>query len=106
MSTKNKSNNSTELKNASDRFDAACRLVKNNKKLGKNMNDDELGKLYGLYKQSTEGNCSVKEPPNRLLDNTGYMKWKYWKKYEGMEISDSMNNYADLVLDMHDKYTK
>lgn len=104
MSTKNKvSNTSNKLTDANERFEIACRLVKTNKPLVKNISDDELGKLYGLYKQSLIGDCNVTEP-NKLTNYKEYSKWKYWKKCGGLSKLESMNEYADFVLDMHDKY--
>lgn len=101
MSSKNKLES-----DSNERFNVACRLVKMNKSLAKNMTDDELGQLYGLYKQSTIGKCDITTPPNKLTDYKEYSKWKYWKKYDGLSKSDSMNEYADFVLNMHDKYAK
>ena len=85
-----------------DRFKSAIKLSE--KVNSAKASDDELGKIYGLYKQSTIGNCNIPEAPNKLLDYKGYKKWNYWKKYEGKNKNDSMDEYADAIVDVHDKY--
>lgn len=86
--------------NAVERFNVACNVAKsiNDKKA----TEEEFGKLYGLYKQSTIGNCNIKKPS--MLDIKGSKKWQYWKNCEGMSKEESMNEYADFVVDLADKY--
>lgn len=87
---------------AEDRFNKAVKII--NKMNSTKATEDELGKIYGLYKQSTVGNCNIKECPNKLLDYKAYKKWQNWKKYEGKSKTDAMNEYADFTIDMVDKY--
>lgn len=101
MSGKTVCANKTSKTEANDRFKLAIKLVReiNNTKA----EDTELGTLYGLYKQSTVGDCNISKP-NKLLDYKGYKKWEYWKNYKGKSQEDSMTEYADYVVDLIDKY--
>jgi diazepam-binding inhibitor (GABA receptor modulator, acyl-CoA-binding protein) len=48
--------------------------------------NDELLKLYGLFKQSTVGNCNTDRPG--AFDFTGKAKWDSWKGFEGTNDFD------------------
>lgn len=85
-----------------ERFSKA---VKISDKINKSkMTEDELGKLYGLYKQSTLGNCNIEVCPNKITNYVGYKKWNYWIQCKGKNKNDAMNEYADLIIDIADKY--
>lgn len=49
-------------------FDQAAEIVKTRK----NLKDETLLRLYGLYKQATDGNCNIKKPG--FLDIVGRAK--------------------------------
>lgn len=90
------------LLSAEERFSKA---VKISEKINKNkITEEELGKVYGLYKQSLFGDCDVKTCPNIAVDYIGYKKWHNWNNYRGKNKLNSMNEYADLIIDMADKY--
>lgn len=81
------------------RFELSAKMVKNLKKEPK---DDELLKLYGLYKQSTVGNCDTQQPcVFNLKDNS---KWKAWNNCKNKTKEKSMTEYSDYVMTLIEKY--
>jgi len=57
--------------------------------------NDVLLELYGLFKQSTEGDVSVEKPG--IFDLVGAAKYDAWEKLRGMTKEEAMQAYADLV---------
>ena len=57
-------------------FDKACTDIKTH---GKNLSNDQLLKLYGLYKQATVGDCNTEKPG--MLDLKGKSKEDAKKEY-------------------------
>ena len=53
--------------------------------------DSTLLILYGLYKQSTEGDIKSGRPG--FFDQRGRAKWDAWNKYKGMTKDVAMNRY-------------
>ncbi len=87
---------------AEQRFNKAIKLV--DKINRTNNSEDDKGKIYGLYKQSTIGDCNIKTCPNMMTDYVGYRKWHYWNSFKGKDKISAMNEYADAIIDMADKY--
>ena len=56
---------------------------------------DVLLKLYGLYKQATEGDVSGERPGG--FDFKGAAKYDAWEKRRGMTKDEAMQAYIDLV---------
>lgn len=83
------------------RFDLAITVIR--QVSDDDITNEEKLKLYGLYKQSTIGNCNI-EPPNQILDFRGYKKYQQWNKCKGISKDDAMNQYSDFVIKMVDKY--
>ena len=81
------------------RFDLSAKMVQT---LGDGVNNDELLKLYALYKQSNFGNCNTDQPSSFNLKEGA--KWKAWNKLKGMSQMDAMNKYSDFVLKLFDTY--
>ncbi len=75
-----------------NRFQAA---VANSTKLSERPDNDTMLKLYALYKQGTQGDCSGKRPG--MLDPVGRAKYDAWAKRKGMSTEDAKAEYADLV---------
>lgn len=94
-------NNSEQILSTEERFKKAVKL--SDKINRKNITDDEFGKIYGLYKQSTIGDCN-KKCPNIVLDYKEYKKWVCWNAFKGVEKTDAMNEYADTIIDMVDSH--
>ena len=55
--------------------------------------DDQLLKMYALYKQATEGDCMGKAKGGLK----GRAKWKAWSQVTGTSESDAMRRYCELV---------
>ncbi len=81
------------------RFDLSTKMAR---ELGNGVSNDELLKLYALYKQSNFGNCNTERPNSLNLKESA--KWLAWNKLKGMAQLDAMNKYSDLVLRLFDTY--
>lgn len=73
-------------------FEAAAAAVQN---LPNKPSDQDLLKLYGLYKQATTGDNDTSKPG--LLDFKGKMKWQAWEDRKGMSQEDAEKAYIELV---------
>ncbi|KAI5959732.1 ACB1 [Candida pseudojiufengensis] len=65
-------------------------------------NDDELLKLYGLYKQATAGDNTTQKPGT--FDFKGKYKWQSWKDLEGTSKEDAEKQYIEFVNELIGKY--
>lgn len=81
-------------------FDLSAKMVTSLKKTPTN---DEKLSLYGLYKQSTCGNCNTLEP-NKLFSPVENAKWQAWKACYGKTKLIAMDSYSQLVTKLIDKY--
>ena len=57
--------------------------------------NDTLLKLYGLYKQATEGDVSGKRPG--FTNPVGRAKFDAWKRLRGKSPATAMQEYVNLV---------
>jgi len=57
--------------------------------------NDTMLRLYGLYKQGSEGD--VKGPKPGFFDFVGSAKYEAWEKLEGTSQEQAMRKYVDLV---------
>jgi acyl-CoA-binding protein len=73
-------------------FDAA---VADSKKLSTRPDNPTLLKIYGLYKQATEGDNTAKKPG--FSDLVGRAKWDAWTAVKGTSGDDAMQQYVDLI---------
>jgi diazepam-binding inhibitor (GABA receptor modulating acyl-CoA-binding protein) len=80
-------------------FEAAAEEVKN---LKTKPNNDELLKLYALFKQGSVGDCNTSRPG--MLDLKGKAKWDAWNALKGKSQDDAKNDYVALVGDLKGKY--
>jgi len=76
----------------SEDFEAAQASVKT---LSQMPSNDELLKLYALFKQGTVGDVSGKRPG--MLDMKGRAKFDAWSKQKGTAKDDAMQGYVGLV---------
>lgn len=60
-----------------------------------------LLKLYGLYKQATEGNLKGKRPG--FTDVKGRAKYDAWARYRGKSQEWAMEKYVKLVTALQGK---
>ncbi len=58
--------------------------------------NENLLKLYSLYKQGTEGNVNIEKPSN-FFDIAGIAKFNAWEELKGLTKEDAMQKYIDLV---------
>ncbi len=63
--------------------------------LSKRPANDVLLKLYGLYKQVTDGDVSGDRPGG--FDFKGAAKFDAWSKQKGKSREDAAREYIDLV---------
>jgi len=73
-------------------FEAA---VANSKNLSERPDNATLLKIYGLYKQATEGDNAEKKPG--FGDMVGRAKWDAWNGMKGTSSDDAMRQYVDLI---------
>jgi acyl-CoA-binding protein len=75
-----------------EKFEAAAKAAR---ALPRQPDNDTLLKLYGLYKQATQGDVSGKRPG--FTDPVGRAKWDAWEKRKGLSRQEAMQAYTDLV---------
>ncbi len=68
--------------------------LKDVKKLS-DLSNDQLLRLYGLYKQATEGDVSGPKPG--MLDLKGKAKYAAWTKEKGKSQEKAMAEYVTFV---------
>ncbi|XP_067641328.1 acyl-CoA-binding protein [Eurosta solidaginis] len=78
-----------------EEFDKAAEDVKN---LTTTPADNDLLELYGLYKQTTVGDCNTAKPG--FLDFKGKAKWEAWNNRKGTSKEDAMAAYIEKVKAM------
>tara|TARA_Y100000114_G_C11584396_1_gene242648 strand:- start:311 stop:583 length:273 start_codon:yes stop_codon:yes gene_type:complete len=83
-------------------FTEASILVRN---LDTTPTDNEILRLYGLYKQATVGDCNEVNKPS-LFDIKGKMKHEWWQKEKGKDKENAMKEYTEFVVDLMIKYNK
>ncbi|KAK6339711.1 hypothetical protein TWF718_009104 [Orbilia javanica] len=64
--------------------------------------NDELLKLYGLYKQATVGDINTTRPG--MMDFQGKYKWDAWKSEEGKSQGDAETEYIAYVEELKPNY--
>ena len=57
--------------------------------------NDVLLKIYGLYKQATEGDINVEKPIG--FDFVNLAKYNAWEKLKGKNSEDAMQEYINLI---------
>jgi len=70
--------------------------VVNSKNLAQKPGNDTLLQLYGLYKQSTEGDLNI-VPPANPFDFVAKAKFEAWEQLIGMPKDAAMEQYIALV---------
>lgn len=69
--------------------------VTRSKALPERPSNDVLLKIYGLYKQATEGDVSGDEPG--MFDFVAKAKYTAWKERQGLSSDEAMQQYIDLI---------
>lgn len=78
--------------------------VLHSRQLSKKPNNDELLKLYALYKQATEGDVKGDRPGG--FDFKGAAKFDAWLELKQKGSSDCMEEYILFVNNLHAKYNR
>ncbi len=78
----------------SDEFDAMVEYVQTASGEFKPSRDLQL-KMYGLYKQATEGDVSGKKPG--FTNPVGRAKYSSWEDVQGMSADEAMQAYIEDV---------
>ena len=58
--------------------------------------NENLLKLYSLFKQASEGDINIEKPSN-MFDFKGIAKFNAWDELKGISKEDAMQKYIDLV---------
>ncbi len=58
--------------------------------------NENLLKLYSLFKQATEGDVNIEKPTN-MFDFRGIAKYNAWEELKGISKDEAMQKYVDLV---------
>jgi diazepam-binding inhibitor (GABA receptor modulating acyl-CoA-binding protein) len=58
--------------------------------------NDNLLKLYSLFKQATDGDVNVEKPSN-MFDFVGMAKYNAWADLKGITKDQAKQQYIDLV---------
>ncbi len=74
------------------KFEAAAA---NSKNLSERPDNATLLKIYGLYKQGSNGDNSDKKPG--FGDMVARAKWDAWNALKGTSQDDAMQQYIDLI---------
>ena len=62
--------------------------------------NENLLKLYSLYKQATEGDVNIERPAN-MFDFKGIAKYNAWEQLKGMEKEEAMKQYIQIVKEFN-----
>ena len=68
------------------------------KSSGKTFDNDTMLKLYGYYKQATQGDCDITEPGFWQLKEKA--KWDAWNQHKGVKKTHAMKKYIKLVNEL------
>lgn len=80
-------------------FNNKCKEIKDS---GYDITDKERLELYGLYKQSLNGNITVEQP--FIFSIKEREKWKAWNNCKDISKDDARVKYINLVNKIIDKY--
>ena len=69
--------------------------VADSKSLAERPDNPTLLKIYGLYKQASEGDNAGKRPG--FTDMVGRMKFDAWTELKGKSGEEAMQEYIDLI---------
>jgi diazepam-binding inhibitor (GABA receptor modulator, acyl-CoA-binding protein) len=76
--------------------------VTRSKELTKRPSNEELLQLYALYKQATEGDVTGDRPGG--FDFKAIAKYDAWAEIKGKSKDQAMNDYVDMVNQLHQQY--
>ncbi|MBF0278919.1 MAG: acyl-CoA-binding protein [SAR324 cluster bacterium] len=71
------------------------KAAEESKQLPERPGNDDMLKLYSLYKQGSQGDVTGESPG--MMDFVGHAKFTAWEERKGMAREDAMQQYIDLV---------
>lgn len=83
-------------------FDSAIKKIKILKNRPNRPDDDEMLNLYGLYKQSTQGDIHTTKP--KFWNPIGKAKWQSWHDQKGFTQKEAQELYIKQVVYLLGKY--
>lgn len=83
-------------------FESAVNFIHNTKKL--EIDNNTKLEFYGLYKQSTIGDCNLDCPS--ILNYPQYCKWNAWNNLKGKKSFDAKKEYVLKLINMDCGYNK
>ncbi|MBL3655287.1 acyl-CoA-binding protein [Fulvivirga sediminis] len=78
------------------------KAVKESKELTKRPSNEELLKLYALFKQASEGDNTGERPGG--FDFKAIAKHDAWNELKGMSSQEAEKNYIEFVQELQTKY--
>lgn len=72
--------------------------VADSKNLPERPDNATLLKIYGLYKQASEGDVDRKRPG--FTNMVGRAKWDAWNELKGKSADEAKQEYVDLIEDL------
>jgi diazepam-binding inhibitor (GABA receptor modulating acyl-CoA-binding protein) len=82
-----------------DTFEKAAEMAQN---LSQRPTNEELLKLYALYKQGTEGDVTGDRPGG--FDFKGAAKYDAWSELKGLGNEEAREAYIAFVASLQEKY--
>jgi diazepam-binding inhibitor (GABA receptor modulator, acyl-CoA-binding protein) len=79
-------------------IEAFTAAIERSKALTSRPDNTVLLRLYGLFKQGTEGDNATPKPG--FSDMRGRTKWTSWTECKGLSKEDAMQRYIDLVASL------
>ena len=89
------SQSENEVTPINDLFNDAIEVIKDS---DKDFSNEQLLKLYGLFKQGTVGDNTNDEPSSFNIKQ--HKKWKSWKSYKGVTLEDAKQQYIKFVVEL------
>mmetsp|Transcript_29869 Transcript_29869/g.33942 ORF Transcript_29869/g.33942 Transcript_29869/m.33942 type:complete len:95 (-) Transcript_29869:394-678(-) len=83
---------------AAAKFELAAEEFAAFTKSGAKTSNDDLGEVYGLYKQATVGDVNIDRPG--ILNQKARGKWDAWNSKKGMTADDAKVAYVTKVASL------
>jgi len=83
----------------SEAFNTAAEEVKN---IAQKPSDEDMLKVYSLFKQATVGDCNTARPG--MMDFKGKAKWDAWDARKGTSKDAAEAEYITLVEELKAKH--
>lgn len=69
-----------------------------------NVDTPTMLRLYGLYKQATQGTCNISKPG--IFNYTARQKWEAWNALGSTNLDDAKSQYIELVNNLASNHKK